>query len=225
VPPMKIYHSIWADVRARASVEHYELDKRAMEALLCEDPKAPKGKKKKVVKKEKKAGVVTLLEAKRQQNIGIALAQFKCSQEDIRAAILKMDMAPAGMLSTDKLQALLVMIPSHDETKTLQAYLKKNKGDSGQLGPPERMAIMLAALPHINDWLGALLFREEFKVRKVEIEEKLTVALECAAAVRTSEVLKEVFALVLTIGLPPPPPPRPRPPWRHASWNCAALAR
>ena len=211
MPPMKIHHSIWADVRARASVDHYQLDKHEMEALLCEDPKAPKGKKKKVVKKEKKAGVVSLLDAKRQQNIGIALAQFKCSQDEIRAAILKMDMAPAGMLSIDKLQALLVMIPSHDENKTLQAYLKKNKGDVTQLGPPERMAIMFAALPHIHDWLGALVFREEFKVRKVEIEEKLAVALECAAAVRTSEVLKEVFALVLAIGQRPRPDPPPPP--------------
>ena len=73
-----------------------------------------------------------------------------------------------------------------DEEKTLQAFVKKNKGDTSQLGTPEKMAIMLATLPMVRDWLGAMLFREEFVVREREISEKLQLALTCAAAVRAS---------------------------------------
>ena len=74
----------------------------------------------------------------------------------------------------------------------VQAYMKKNKGDTSQLGPPERIAIMLASLPLVRDWLGAMLFREEFVVREQEISQKMQLALTCAAAVRTSEAVKEV---------------------------------
>ena len=92
---MKISNSIWVDVRGKASIERFQLDKKEMEALFCEDPKAPKGKKKKLgannKDKSNKPKVVSLLEHKRQQNIGIALAQFKCSLEELRLAILKMD--------------------------------------------------------------------------------------------------------------------------------------
>ena len=56
----------------KATIDQYQLDKKEMEALLCEDPKAPKGNKKKVAaKKEKKNAAVNLLDAKRQQNIGL----------------------------------------------------------------------------------------------------------------------------------------------------------
>ena len=78
-----------------------------------------------------------------------------------------------------------------DEEKTLQAFVKKNKGDTSQLGTPEKMAIMLATLPMVRDWLGAMLFREEFVVREREISEKLQLALTCAAAVRASGKKKE----------------------------------
>jgi formin 2 len=184
-------------VRARASVASTQLDKREMEALLCEDPKAQKKKKKVAAKKEAKAQKVSLLDAKRQQNIGIALSQFKCSLQDIRAAILKMD---TGMLNTDKLLALQTMMPTGDELKTLHAYLKKNKNDDSQLGVAEKAAMMLASLPMVHDWLHAMLFREEFQLRQQEIADKLALALTCAVAVRSSEALKEVFALVLAIG-------------------------
>ena len=140
---------------------------------------------------------MSLLDAKRQQNIGIALSQFKCTLPDIRSAILKMDTA---ILNTDKLLALQTMMPTGDERKTLHAYLKKNKNDDSQLGVSEKAAMMLASLPMVDDWLHAMLFREEFKLRQQEIADKLALALTCAVAVRSSEALKEVFALVLAIG-------------------------
>jgi hypothetical protein len=34
VPPMKIHHSLWADVRGMTSIEHYQLDKKEMEAKI-----------------------------------------------------------------------------------------------------------------------------------------------------------------------------------------------
>ena len=45
-----------------------------------------------------------------------------------------------------------------------------------------------------------MLFREEFSSRQAEIKAKLEVAIACAAAVRASRSLQEVFALVLTVG-------------------------
>jgi hypothetical protein len=50
-------------VRARASAASTQLDKREMEALLCEDPKAQKKKKKVAAKKEAKSQKVSLLDA------------------------------------------------------------------------------------------------------------------------------------------------------------------
>ena len=243
VPAMRLSNSIWVPVRGKASIARFALDKREMEALLCEDPRAPKGKKKKRDHKtQRKDKTVSLLEAKRQQNIGIALAQFKCSEDAIRLAVLTMvtpllppppparthalcrssmrarSLAPCAharvrvctcicthtqdmaVLNVDRLLALQTMLPTADEEKTLHAYLKQHKGDVTQLGPIERHVIMLTSLPHLREWLGAMLFREDFRVRHGEIRDKLTLARECAEAVRSSDALQEVFALVLTVG-------------------------
>ena len=105
-----------------------------------------------------------------------------------------------AVLNVDRLLALQTMLPTADEEKTLHAYLKQHKGDVTQLGPIERHVIMLTSLPHLREWLGAMLFREDFRVRHGEIRDKLTLARECAEAVRSSDALQEVFALVLTVG-------------------------
>jgi hypothetical protein len=64
-----------------------------------------KKKKKTKVTTEKKPARVALLDMKRCQNVGIALAQFKCSHADIRSAILSMD---PSVLDLDRLQACLL---------------------------------------------------------------------------------------------------------------------
>ncbi len=56
---------------------------------------------------EKKSARVALLDMKRCQNVGIALAQFKCSHSDIRSAILSLD---PSILDLDRLQVALEVV-------------------------------------------------------------------------------------------------------------------
>eukprot|EP00960_Hanusia_phi_P007179 204245-Hanusia_phi.AAC.1 len=188
VPPMKcVAPTLWHEVKGKSSLLTFELEEKELEALLCEDPKAEKKKKKTARKQQRPSKFVSLLDMKRAQNIGIALAQFRCSHDEICRAILEMDM---DVLDLDKLLSLKSMLPSADEEKTLQAYLKQNKGESAKLGPAEQFLLKLASLPFPQDWIGAMLFREEFQLRKEELGGKLRQAIECAVSVRSCVALR-----------------------------------
>jgi hypothetical protein len=161
VPPMKVRGTVWEDHHNQKGSNIPALDRKLLAALLCEDPKAEKKKRSRKPAAPKQQRV-SLLETKRSQNVGIALAQFRLPQDEIVRAVLEMDMK---VLNTDRLLALQMMVPSEDERKTLAAYLKKHKGDASQLGPSEHFLLALARLPfNLRDWLSSLLFREEFKV-------------------------------------------------------------
>jgi hypothetical protein len=60
----------------------------------------------------KKKGPVLLLDPKRQQNAGIALARLRMRPAEIRAAVLAAD---TNLLPADKLQMLLSSVPTAEE--------------------------------------------------------------------------------------------------------------
>ena len=92
------------------------------------------------------------------------------------------------------------MIPTEDELKTLRTYIKTSKGDVDKLGGPERFLLVLADMPMLENWIAAMLFREEFANRHEDLVKKVRIAIAAAAQVHSSEALRDFFALVLSIG-------------------------
>ena len=129
--------------------------------------------KKKVKEKKKKADddeeedggadkIVTLLEPKRQRNVGIAIARYKLDPVKIKAELLMMDF---GRKDRERLELLMKHAPTADEVELLQQHEA-----TPNLGKVERFFVDVMAIPNYTARVESALFRGQFDDMRLELQ-------------------------------------------------------
>lgn len=145
-------------------------------------------------------GIVTLLELKRASNIEIMLSKLGAARsvDDVTAAVAQLD---ASLLTPDHIDGMLRFIPTSDEVKILQRYVKgPPAGDVEVLGKAERYFLSLSAVDRFESKLWALQFKLAFDKNAVELASATACIHYACGEVLASARLQRLLAVVLAVG-------------------------
>ena len=101
-----------------------------------------------------KLKVVTLLEQKRSQQVGMLQQRVRKDMEgkDLREAIMEVD---ENALTPDILRMVLEIVPTADEGKKLLGYV----GERKDLDKPEQLLLSIADIPHLEARIRCMMFK------------------------------------------------------------------
>jgi hypothetical protein len=185
--------SLW---RQSSAEDFVEIDTAEFETLFVEKTDASKksgGEKEKEKEKPAKQAKVSLLDAKRAQNAGIALARVKMSFEDVRKVIADMN---DKAFDTEPLKNLGEYLPTDEEARLLMAY----KGDKALLGQAEKYMMTMLNFKTAKKRLDCMVFKKEFKDKLSEIKATVAVIVKACEQVRNSARMKKVLKCILKVG-------------------------
>ena len=180
--------SLWAD----DDKDDIALDVAEFNQLFVESVDSSSGN---VVKKamETKKTKVNLIDAKRGQNAGIALARIKLPHADIRKRV---EVMSDEAFSTDQLHSLQEYLPSADEVAILKTY----RGDVDMLGQAEQYMLTMCDLKTASQRIQCMIYKQQFKGRVAESKITLSKIEKACEDVKMSLKLKKVLKTILKVG-------------------------
>lgn len=189
LPVTQLEGTVWPEL----SDESISLNTGALEAQFGK--RADDNLKKNNKTAPKASAVAHLIGSKRQQNVGIALARFRAVKgaAGIRSAVLRMDNA---ILDQERVQVLLKLAPSAEETGILSAY----EGDIAKLGPEDRFLLELTKVPRLVVRLKSMSLRHTFDSTIDVIRGKIQMLEEAGVEVEKSLKLRKLLEVVLAVG-------------------------
>lgn len=184
-------NSLWAEEQEI----DLELDEEEFKKLFVESNVEENTKKKAVVAKPVKEvkKQVVLIDMKRAQNGGIALARIKFSFDELKEKILNMS---DENLTPDQLKSMKEYLPNSEELGPLRAYT----GERDALGIAERYMLVMSQFPLAANHITIMLYKQQFKTRYVECRSKITKLQDACDDVRLSARLKKVLKTILKVG-------------------------
>lgn len=179
--------SLWRDN------ENYDilLDEAEFNQLFVESGETKKAEKSK--KTEVKKQKICLIDMKRGQNAGIALARIKISFEDLKLRITSMD---DKNLTADQLHYMREYLPTSEEIGKLRAY----KGNKELLGQAERYMMVMMDCHAAKMKIDCMIYKQQFKGRVNECRSVLTKIEKACDDVKLSSRLKKVLKTILKVG-------------------------
>mmetsp|Transcript_21117 Transcript_21117/g.40940 ORF Transcript_21117/g.40940 Transcript_21117/m.40940 type:complete len:811 (-) Transcript_21117:202-2634(-) len=205
------YTTIWKDLGKDDEKMLSKDDKMTIELAFSVVPKKKKLKKKSRVgaddidlpdsflkrkkrnKSPAKKKLVRLLDDKRRKAVEIVTRSLKLSGEEARDALLGMD---HDAITTEKLQMLLVVCPTSEDTKVLGNY----KGRLSSLDHAERFLKTLMEIPSLQTRLQLWLFKEDFDESMGVVREGVRAVNEALSQITTCKGLETVLKVILGVG-------------------------
>lgn len=144
-------------------------------------------------KKKKASEKVELLDGKTLRNNGIVFKRFRTKPEDVRDALVAMDLSKFDM---DKLIALRGISPNMEDL----AKLKEYHDDLSKLDEVSLFMVLTARIPRYQARLDCALFMSGFGNDATFLSEKLALVSEAVEEVVDSKRLKRLIEVVLAMG-------------------------
>ncbi|XP_026752070.2 formin-2-like isoform X2 [Galleria mellonella] len=154
--------------------------------------KAPVKKK---VEVKTKILPIKILDSKRSQNVGILAQSLHVEFSEIENAIYNFD---TSVVSLEALQQIYELRASDEELSLIKEHLK-NKPDV-PLDKPEAFLHDLSGIPNFAERISCFMFQAEFEDAISTTMHKLDNLKHTCEFLMTSESLKKLFAIILTLG-------------------------
>ena len=186
--------SLWADNDDGMNIK---LDEAEFNQLFVESESSSAAEKKaadeKLKDSQKKKARVNVIDMKRAQNGGIALARIRVAFSVIKARIEALEDED---FTTDQLRSLEEFLPNADELHLLRSF----RGDKDQLGPAEKYMIEMKDFPSASKRIQCMIFKQQFRGRITEIKTVITLIENACDDVKLSVRLKKVLKTILKVG-------------------------
>ena len=137
--------------------------------------------------------LITLLEAKRAQNIGVVIARVPVELVTEKLTDLKTD---DGALSVEIFERLRTVLPTDEEV----AYFNQYKGDVVKLRDIEKRIFSLFRLPRLSARIKFCLITLQLPIVFGEVGHEISTLRKCVSEIRTSHKLKKLLHVVLMLG-------------------------
>lgn len=196
VPDIKASGTIWADegmIDGEAGIDVDELENvfgldQATRGRSASAEALAGG-----VASSKRKEQVQLVDVKRANNVSIALARLRLTDEAIREAILD---PVAHELTSEQITALLGVVPTAEELETIRDY----SGDRDTLGRVENFFLVLADIDRLGPRLQAIQATQQFAPQWETLMDECKTVVVAAEQVKSSPSLKQVLLRVLAMG-------------------------
>ncbi|KAJ3031043.1 Diaphanous [Rhizophlyctis rosea] len=215
LPPTQITpNSLWKSLADKPNAEEKlrkdKLDLKELEGLFgvvgsvgAEKGKgAGKGGKEREEKEEGdvaggKKGAITILPAKRSENIAIMLGRIKLPFDQLRAAIIEMD---TNIITEGTAKSFLTAVPAAEEVELLKEFLGGNEGKLKELGKAEGFLWEMTKVPRLENRLNIMLFKSRFLERVSDIRPDIATLLKASTQLHNSKKLAQCLEIILAIG-------------------------
>eukprot|EP00467_Chlorarachnion_reptans_P021371 CAMPEP_0114497672 /NCGR_PEP_ID=MMETSP0109-20121206/6458_1 /TAXON_ID=29199 /ORGANISM="Chlorarachnion reptans, Strain CCCM449" /LENGTH=1511 /DNA_ID=CAMNT_0001675087 /DNA_START=1 /DNA_END=4536 /DNA_ORIENTATION=+ len=202
---MRRFH--WENLKGKGSKASYwnnvdessiEVNFEEFEELFGVVKKKKKKKKKKKGKKDssKNKAEVNILESRRAYNISIVLARQRASYDQIKEALLQLDMK---FLTPERVSQLTSICPTPEELDLIKGYIDTG-GDAQRLGMAEKFFHCVGAIPRLRTRLEIIAFRQAFIPQLHHMEVSINIIELAIRQVNSSSALRESFATILALG-------------------------
>lgn len=190
--------SLWAedDLDGDISLDTDEFNSLFVQSEVKEDSSASKANPKEASLGKKKQQL-HLIDMKRGQNGGIALARLKVPFKDVVSKILQMD---ETAFSAAQFRSLQEFLPSAEESAALRSF----QGESDLLGVAEKY--MLEVISRVDapdiafNCLECVLFKLQFRTSLQELNSSIARVENACDDVKMSPKLKKVLKTILKVG-------------------------
>lgn len=136
---------------------------------------------------------INLIDMKRGQNAGIALARIKMTYAQVRERIASM---ADEEFTTDQLRSLEEFLPTPDECYLLRSF----KGDRDMLGQAEKYMLEMLGFDSATRRVQCMIYKQQFRFRVSECKSTLTKIENACDDVKMSVRLKKVLKTILKVG-------------------------
>lgn len=150
---------------------------------------AADAKKKKEAKKQR----VVLIDMKRAQNGGIALARIRFDFDELKRKIMNME---DDGITTDQLKSLIEYLPTPEESGSLRNY----RGEMDVVGVAERYMMTMLGFSSAEKRIQCMIYKQQFRSRYLECRTKITKIQNACDDVKLSARLKKVLKYILRVG-------------------------
>ena len=124
--------------------------------------------------------------------MNIALVKFKCSHEQLRDAVLKLD---DKVIRGEDVGRLRLIMPTADEVELLQS-----QDGAAAFGAAEKFLLLMAAVPRLRQRLECFQAKMNFDSRVMDADAQVNALLWATDAVRKSKRLPQLLSLILQLG-------------------------
>ncbi len=210
LPANVIPGTVWAKIAERVGWEGEEQVRQRLGIATLE---AGFGQVERIVKQEKKKPnpLLTCLDAKRSNNVGITMSKFgKVPMDDICQALIRCE--PAWLVKSpdedvvDILQAIkLNCVATEDEVIQVKELCKQHTAEieSGEkkLGKAEEWVTKVCVkIPGLGGRLSSLILLLQWQAKMLSLQSLLLKAKQAAEQIESSEKLFRTLAVVLAMG-------------------------
>lgn len=189
IPAIKVDKTMWMDIdesKAPVRVEMPELCELFGEVEIKKEAVA-------LSERDERPKTVELVDSKRSTNVGIIIARIRMTHRQVRDALLSID---ETVLTDEMCTALLGCVPTQEEVDLVTSY----EGDTALLGNVDQFFLQVSVVPFLDHRLQTLAFRYQFIQRMNDVSRDAGVLLQVTDQIKTSKLLKEVFAFILAVG-------------------------
>jgi tetratricopeptide (TPR) repeat protein len=142
----------------------------------------------------KKKSAVSLLEPKRTQNLGIALARvWTGSYADLAIAITVLNSEQIGL---DNVEQLIKIAPSAEEMSLVKSF----QGDLVLLNKADRFVYELSSVPRLSERLRVMVYCGRFNENLLATIECIRLIESASAEIIGSEKFPELLGIILSLG-------------------------
>jgi diaphanous 1 len=145
------------------------------------------------VKVKEKPKFITLLDARRNQSVCIALARFKMTPSEMRRKFINFD---PTFTCAENTQKLSIIIPEAEEIVIMKDY----DGDIGMLGKAEKYYVELIKIPRLKQRMECSAITQTFYDSLKDMQGKVEQFNDAAEQVKSSAMLLGVLEVVMSIG-------------------------
>jgi len=110
--------------------------------------------------------------------------------------LMNMDCSPETGLSSEKLKAIQLNIPTPDEMALIDSY----EGDKDELGNAEKYFMAVNKIPLLAIRVDSLEYKSSFDVKSNELLQSLKIVLEAIKVIKTDKRFHGILELVLGLG-------------------------
>jgi len=202
--------SLWSIVRGSINMSQLKYDATEFESLFTDRLDQKKDKNKSPSKDGAAASAgpkksVQVIDGKRGMNGGIILSRIKMEYADIATMV---DLMESGKkFDATQLRALQEFLPTDEERQALKQYVAKASTSDetkaaamNDLCACEQYMVAMMDVPNASNKFDCMLFRTLFESRLQEIMDEITKLNVACQEVRSSERLRKLMAIILTVG-------------------------
>ncbi|GMH66234.1 hypothetical protein TrLO_g4004 [Triparma laevis f. longispina] len=193
VQPKTMAGTVWMVMQENQKIDFKDLENDFFDPAKARVKESESREQDEKKKKPEKPKAIILVDPKRNQNVSIALARFKASNEELKRKVIAFD---PMLINSETIGKLQMMIPEEEEINTINDF----DGDKNMLGKVEKFYLEMVKIPRLKMRLDCVSQTLQFDESYALLQKKMQKFTKATKELKDSKNFLEVLSMVMAIG-------------------------